>query len=76
MAKPAALAQVIGDWNNPQVSAEILSKLNDGFTIVFMAKEKHKVDYVKADDPGYALKQFQTNSGDEVMTTYMARTRD
>jgi hypothetical protein len=70
-----ALAEIVGPWSNPQVNAEILMKLNEGFKIVFMAKEKRSVSYVKPDDPDYQLKQFRTSSGDEEMVTYMVRER-
>ena len=73
MAKTKEITEVNGPWQDPTVKQAILKYLNDGYTIVFMAHEKRRVEYVDPNDPDYSKKQFQTNSGDTVLVTYLAR---
>ena len=73
--KAPALAQVAGGWDDPQVNAQILQHLNDGFRIVHMTKEVSKTSYVRPDDPNYHLLQHKTNSAEPVLVTYLARER-
>lgn len=71
--RPAALAEVMGPWSDATVRGEILGFLNDGFTVIHMTMEKRKVDYVSPNDPSYHTRQYQTNSGDQILVTYLAR---
>ena len=73
MANSVGLKQVIGPWEDPKVREDILASLKDGFTIVHMGQEKRSQTYVEPNDPDYHRKQYQTNSGEMALVTYLAK---
>jgi hypothetical protein len=67
------ICTVVGPWESPDIKKAVLDKLEDGYTIVHMAHEVRRAEYVDPQDPNYNLKQFQTRSGDPQLVTYLAK---